>query len=54
MSLKLRRTLSESGGSLVLRIPKDVENALNLSAGNEVYIWIENGKIVVEPIHEHR
>ena len=50
MSLKLKRTLSKSGGSLVLRIPKDVERALSLKAGVDVYIWVENGKIVIEPI----
>jgi len=50
MSLRLKRSLSESGGSLVLRIPKDIERTLDLDAGNEVYIWIEDGKIVIEPI----
>ena len=48
MSLKLKRTLSESGRTLVLRIPKDVERALSLKAGVDVYIWVENGKIVIE------
>ncbi|MGB9959862.1 MAG: AbrB/MazE/SpoVT family DNA-binding domain-containing protein [Candidatus Bathyarchaeales archaeon] len=47
MSLKLRRTLSRSGRSLVLRIPKDIERALNLQPGQEIEIWIENGKIVI-------
>jgi antitoxin component of MazEF toxin-antitoxin module len=50
MSLKLKRTLSESGRTLVLRIPKDIERSLSLKAGNEIYIWVENGKIVVEPM----
>ncbi len=49
-SLKLKRTLSESGRTLVLRIPKDIERSLLLKLGNEVYIWVENGKIIVEPI----
>ena len=48
MSLKLKRTLSESGRTLVLRIPKDIERSLNLKAGNEVYIWVESGKIIIE------
>ena len=51
MSLKLKRTLSESGRTLVLRIPRDIERSLSLKAGNEVYIWVENNKIVVEPIN---
>jgi len=50
MSLKLRRTISKSGRSLVLRIPKDVERALNLQPGQEVEIWIENDKIVVRKV----
>ena len=48
MSLKLKRTLSESGRTLMLRIPKDIERSLNLKAGNEVYIWVESGKIIIE------
>ena len=51
MSLKLKRTISESGGSLVLRIPKDVERLLSLKAGSDIYIWVENGKIVIDPVH---
>jgi antitoxin component of MazEF toxin-antitoxin module len=49
-SLKLRRKLSKSGLTLVLRIPKDVERQLNLSEDTEVEIWIENDKIVLKPI----
>jgi len=49
MSLKLKRTLSESGGSLVLRIPKDIERSLSLKAGNEIHIWVEDGKIIIDP-----
>lgn len=49
MSLKLKRTLSESGRTLVLRIPKDIERSLSLRAGNEIYIWVEKGRIIIEP-----
>lgn len=49
MSLKLKRTLSESGRTLVLRIPKDIERTLELKAGTQVDIWVEKGKIVIEP-----
>lgn len=52
MSLKLKRRLSESGRTLVLRIPKDIERALGLKAGSEVHIWIEKGKIFIERVHE--
>jgi len=47
MSLKLKRTLSKSGRSLILRIPRDVERALNLQPGQPVEIWIENDKIII-------
>jgi len=47
MSLKLKRTLSRSGRSLVLRIPKDIERTLNLQPGQAVEIWIEDDKIIV-------
>ena len=50
MALKLRRKLSESGRSLVLRIPKDIERTLNLGNGDEVDIWIEEGKIIVKKV----
>jgi len=50
MSLKLKRTLSKSGRSLVLRIPKDVERALGLQAGQSVEIWIENDKIIIRKV----
>ena len=47
MALKLKRTLSESGRSLVLRIPKDIERSLSLKAGDSVHLWVEDGKIVI-------
>lgn len=49
--LKLVRTLSESGGTLVLRIPTDLERQLNLHTGGEVSISKIGNKIVIEP-HE--
>ena len=50
MALKLRRRVSESGRSLVLRIPKDIERSLQLKAGDEIDIWIEEGKIIIQAI----
>ena len=50
MSLKLKRTLSESGRTLVLRIPKDIERLLSLKAGTEIHIWVEKGRILIEPV----
>jgi antitoxin component of MazEF toxin-antitoxin module len=52
MALKLRRKISESGRSLVLRIPKDIERTLMLTNGDEVDLWIEHGKIIIHPCNE--
>jgi antitoxin component of MazEF toxin-antitoxin module len=48
MSLKLRRKLSESGRSLVLRIPRDVERILSMRSGDEVDLWVEDGRMIIE------
>jgi AbrB family looped-hinge helix DNA binding protein len=50
MSLKLRRKISESGRTLALRIPKDIEKSLNIKTGDEVDLWIEDGKIIIQPL----
>jgi len=47
--LKLHRSLSQSGRSLVLRIPRDIEQQLRLKAGEEVVISKIGHKMVVEP-----
>jgi antitoxin component of MazEF toxin-antitoxin module len=47
-SLKLIRKISESGRSLVLRIPRDVERALEWKDSDNVQIWIENGVMMVK------
>jgi len=50
MALTLRRKLSQSGRSLVIRIPRDIERTLKLSEDTEVDIWLENGRIIVKPL----
>ena len=50
MQLRLKRKFSRSGRTLVLRIPKDVEEQLHLNEATEVFIWIENNRIIIEPI----
>lgn len=47
--MKLYRTLSKSGGTLVLRIPSDLERQLNLKSGEEVIITKSGNKIIIEP-----
>ena len=47
--LRLRRNISRSGRSLVIRIPTDVEKDLNLKAGKSVsIIKVGKKKIVLE------
>jgi len=43
-------TISTWGNSQGLRFPKDIMNQLSLSIGDKVKIFVENHKIVVEPI----
>jgi len=50
MALKLKRKISESGRTLALRIPKDIERTLQLEAGDEIELWVEDGKIIIQPI----
>jgi len=46
-ALRLTRKLSESGRSLVLRVPRDIEKVLQWKDKDEVQIWIENGVMLV-------
>lgn len=47
-------TISTWGNSQGLRFPKDIMKQLSLSIGDKVNIFIENHKIVVEPIKPKR
>ena len=47
-------TISTWGNSQGLRFPKDIMKELHLSIGDKVKIFIENQKIVLEPIRQSR
>jgi len=47
-------TISTWGNSQGLRFPKDIMNQLSLSIGDKVKIFVENQKIVVEPLKPKR
>lgn len=47
--LKLHRTLSKSGGGLILRIPLDLEKQMNLKESTEINISKVGNKIIIEP-----
>ena len=42
------------GNSLGLRIPAPVAREANLSHGSEVDLQLENGRIVITPVHKPR
>ncbi len=47
-------TISKWGNSQGLRFPKDIMKELNLSAGDKMKIFIQNHKIILEPIRQSR
>ena len=47
-AFSLHRTLSSDGKSLILRIPKDIATALNLSSKDEVEIWVDGQRVILE------
>ncbi len=50
IKVMVTRKLGEIGGSLVLRIPKAVEQQMKLKAGEEVSVMVEKNKIIIEPV----
>ncbi len=49
LKIAVTRKIGQVGGSLVLRIPRSVEEALNLEKGEDVKIIVENKKMIVQP-----
>ena len=52
MGLRLRRRLTESGRTLTLRVPKDVERSLNWKAGDYVEIYIKDDTMIVQNVKD--
>ncbi|MFA6136644.1 MAG: AbrB/MazE/SpoVT family DNA-binding domain-containing protein [Sulfurimonas sp.] len=46
--------ISKWGNSQGLRFPKDVMQTLHLSVGDRVNIFIENDRVIIEPLKEER
>ncbi|MDP2892820.1 MAG: AbrB/MazE/SpoVT family DNA-binding domain-containing protein [Sulfurimonas sp.] len=46
--------ISKWGNSQGLRVPKDVMKSLHLSVGDEVNIFVENNKAIIEPIKKEK
>lgn len=47
-------TISKWGNSQGLRFPKDIMKSLHLSVGDKVKIFIEDHKVIIEPLQEKR
>lgn len=47
-------TISKWGNSQGLRLPKDIVNDLHLHVGDLVNIFIEDSKVIIEPIKKER
>lgn len=47
----MQLTIKKWGNSVGVRIPHTILNELNLNIEHQVDMRIENGKIVIEPIH---
>ena len=47
-------TISKWGNSQGLRLPKDIVNSLHLAIGDMVNIFVENNKVIIEPIKKEK
>ena len=45
-----KRKAFKIGGSVAVRIPKEIADAVKLQSGSEVRIRVDKNKIIVEPI----
>ena len=46
--------ISKWGNSQGLRFPKDIMKDLHLAIGDKVSIFIENNKVIIEPIEKEK
>ncbi len=46
------RKIFKTGNSLVVSLPREILDALGLSAGSEVLLALKEGKIIVHPEHQ--
>jgi len=48
MPIKFKRSILESAGSLRVNIPKEVADYLNIEKGDTVFVYVDNGRMIVE------
>ncbi|PHR55464.1 MAG: transcriptional regulator/antitoxin MazE [Arcobacter sp.] len=47
-------TISKWGNSQGLRLPKDIIEALHISIGDKINIFIKDNKVILEPMQKER
>ena len=47
-------SISKWGNSQGLRIPKEIINKLQMSVGDKVKVYIEDNRVVIEPIKKRK
>ena len=48
--LRLKRNISVAGRRPVVYLPEDVVKAVKVKVGDEVYIYTEGNRIIIEPV----
>ena len=51
MQIMLRK-IFKTGNSLVVSLPREILDALNLSDGSEVTVAVEDGQIIIRPVRQ--
>ena len=48
--LRLRRKVSSAGNRPAIYLPEDVVNAMKVKIGDDVEIYVEGNRIIIEPV----
>ena len=49
--LRLRRKISSAGNRPAIYLPEDVVNAVKVEIGDDVEIYVEGNRIIIEPVN---
>lgn len=48
MPIKFKRTITQIARSLQVNIPKEIAEYLNIEKGDTVFVYVDNGRMIVE------
>ena len=48
LPIKFERTVIQSGRSLLVNIPSEIAKYLKLDKGDTVFVYVDNGRMIVE------